>query len=289
MSDAAEKQTPEEVAVAKAQEYRAKFESTSDSTNAPDPVARTEDEVAEKPARPEGIPEKFWDAEAGAVNVDALLKSQQDLEARFRSDAAGSEKTDDAQAAEDAAEAGAVDAPVGLFEREAVKTARAAFAETGELSDDHYKALEAEGFDRETVDAYIEGQKVKAAIPFAAAYEAAGSEEGYGEMVEWMRANLDESDIEAYNVQMRTNNPAVIRSAVRNMAARFQAEANVEGNRVGGGVGATGAHTFGSRQEMADAINAVDAQGRRKYDNDPAYRAEVIKKIGNTRRAGIAM
>ena len=32
------------------------------------------------PARPEGVPEKFWDAAAGALRTDALLKSYTELE-----------------------------------------------------------------------------------------------------------------------------------------------------------------------------------------------------------------
>jgi len=37
----------------------------------------------DKTARPDGVPEKFWDAEAGALRVDALLKSYLELERRM--------------------------------------------------------------------------------------------------------------------------------------------------------------------------------------------------------------
>jgi hypothetical protein len=39
----------------------------------------------ELPARPAGVPEKFWDAEAGGLRVDALLKSYRELERRLGS------------------------------------------------------------------------------------------------------------------------------------------------------------------------------------------------------------
>lgn len=37
----------------------------------------------EASARPDGVPEKFWDAEAGALRADALLKSYLELERRM--------------------------------------------------------------------------------------------------------------------------------------------------------------------------------------------------------------
>ncbi|MFP4125391.1 MAG: capsid assembly protein [Alphaproteobacteria bacterium] len=51
----------------------------------------------ESPARPEGVPEKFWDPEAGQLRTDALLKSYLELERRLGADA---------QAASDPAVAG---------------------------------------------------------------------------------------------------------------------------------------------------------------------------------------
>jgi hypothetical protein len=36
-----------------------------------------------KPERPEDVPEKFWDAEQGALRVDALLKSYRELEKKL--------------------------------------------------------------------------------------------------------------------------------------------------------------------------------------------------------------
>lgn len=45
----------------------------------PKPDAARRD-AAPKPQRPPDVPEKFWDAEAGAVRVDALLKAYRDAE-----------------------------------------------------------------------------------------------------------------------------------------------------------------------------------------------------------------
>lgn len=88
---------------------------------------------------------------------------------------------------------------------------------------------------------------------------------------------------------MRTNDPRIIKAAVKSMNARFMAEANIEGEPVGGGAISSGSNVFNSRAEMAAAINATNERGQRKYDVDSAYRASVIKKIGATRKAGIAL
>lgn len=47
-----------------------------------EPAAVVADEPA-LPERPEGVPEKFWDAEAGTLRTDALLKSYMELERRM--------------------------------------------------------------------------------------------------------------------------------------------------------------------------------------------------------------
>lgn len=49
---------------------------------AADPVPEAEAMPA-APTRPEGVPEKFWDAEAGLVRTEALLKSYRELERKL--------------------------------------------------------------------------------------------------------------------------------------------------------------------------------------------------------------
>lgn len=46
-------------------------------------TALADDATPVKDARPEDVPEKFWDTEAGAVRVEALLKSYRELERRM--------------------------------------------------------------------------------------------------------------------------------------------------------------------------------------------------------------
>lgn len=279
-----QQQTPEARAAAKAAEYREKFASSTTDGDATEPVVRSGAEVTnEVPSKPEGVPDKFYNAETGEVDYAAWGKAHHELESKFH------QKPEDADSDAEGADE-QTEEPAGILERESVKAAREQFAKEGELTEENYKAIEAEtGFTKEDVDAWIEGQRVRASRPFAAAYEASGGEEAYEAMADWMRSNLDEDELEAYNVQMRTNDPRIIKAAVKSMNARFMAEANIEGESVGGSAISSGSNVFNSRAEMAAAINATNERGQRKYDVDSAYRASVIKKIGATRKAGIAL
>ena len=51
-----------------------------EAIDAPEAVARS--------TRPADVPEKFWDDEAGAVRIDALVKSYLELERKLGSDGA---------------------------------------------------------------------------------------------------------------------------------------------------------------------------------------------------------
>jgi len=46
-------------------------------------TALADDPTPQKGARPEEVPEKFWDTELGAIRVEALLKSYRELEKRL--------------------------------------------------------------------------------------------------------------------------------------------------------------------------------------------------------------
>ena len=59
----------------------------ADVDGAAAPLADAELDAAYQPspARPAGVPEKFWDAEAGCVRADALLKSYLEIERKLGS------------------------------------------------------------------------------------------------------------------------------------------------------------------------------------------------------------
>jgi len=272
-------------AAAAGQAYRDKFAAGTDDAT---PPTETPDETPadDAPVKPEHVPEKFWDAETGAVNYEAWNTAHSALETKFHSKDEtpdGSENKDDASA-DDATDGDSTEEKNALATPAATKAAES-YAENGSLTDADYTALEADGISRDMADAYIAGKESKAAEINNAAYEPAGGQEQYEAMIAWSAKNLDEPSKLAFNSQLATGNPDVIRAAVTALAAEYSKEATVEGDRVGGGATSNNSSTFASRAEMTQAINKLDDNGRRMYDVDPAYRTEVATKIGNSRRA----
>lgn len=266
---------------AKAQAYKASFGDNP-------PAAETPAETPVAHEKPEHVPEKFFNKDTGEVNYEAWNAAHAALEAKFHqgsNDTAGeSEETpaDDKPAAD-----GDSESPASvILETPAAQKAAAEYAEFGEISADGYKALEAQGLTRDVVDTYIAGQEAKAKVFSDAAYEPVGGEEAYGEMIQWAAENLDEASKAAYNAQVATGNPAVIRKAVESLAAIYGKEATVEGERTGGSPPADSSAVFNSRAEMTAAINKVGENGKRLYDVDSAYRNDVMRKIGNSRKKG---
>lgn len=101
---------------------------------------------------------------------------------------------------------------------------------------------------------------------------AVGGEEQYNDMLGWAGQNLNSQEIEMYDAIMDQGDPAAAYWAVQALSYRYR-EANVtEGNLVQGKAASQGAG-FRSQAEL------VEAMGDPRYDRDPAYRADVMRKL----------
>lgn len=269
--------------VALAQEHRAKFsDEPAPEPEAPAPVVHD---------RPEHVPEKFFDTATGVVNYEAWNKAHTELESKFHqgsSDDADGGDTDTPADDKPAADGSSNDdaTVTEVLETPAAKDAAAEYAENRVITDKTYAALEKQGISRDMVDMYVAGQESKASVLSTAAFTPAGGEERYTAMIEWAAKNLDEPSKKAFNTQVSSGDPDVISNAVTALAAEYGKTETVEGERTGGTPSVGNSSTFASRHEMTTAINALDENGKRKYDVDPAYRLEVTRKIGNSRNAG---
>jgi hypothetical protein len=228
-----------------------------------------DDQQVEAPVRPDNIPEKFWDAEKGEVNVEALLKAQQDAEKALRQ---GQQPADDEVPAEgDQSEQDNV-----------VEAASAEFAEKGELTGDTYEALNKVGISKEMVDSYISGQLAVVDKLRNSAYSPFDGQEGYEAAADWAAANLSETEIQALDVQLTSTNPDIVAEGAKALASRYQAEADVEPGTIRGNAnsGVTGGYYKSSGEMMKDMSS-------RQYRTDSAFRAEVAAKIERAERAGV--
>jgi hypothetical protein len=232
------------------------------------------------PEKPEGIPDKFYNAETGVVDYTALAKSYVELEKSKgkqveppKADAKKPEGTTppadaEVKAATDAVEAAGLDMPSLSQE----------FATNGELSEDSYAKLDKAGISKDLVDSFIEGQQAKAEVARGQAFSITEGQEGYTAMVAYAQANLTPAEIDAYNTAVNSPIPSVRELAVRGMWSRYSNESgNTGGNLITNKTNTkVGSDVYQSRAEMMSDMNDP------KYKTDEAFRSKVSAKLGRS-------
>jgi len=212
-----------------------------------EPTQKTQ-ETAERPA---WLPEGFDSPEDLAKAYSELQSSQQN-------------KTEEQPMS---AEEVAVDEKLGKFSSE--------FFETGSLSPDSYKELSKMGYPRSVVDQFIEGQKARMSIEETQILSEIGGKDEYTAMTQWAGKNMKQNEIEAYNRAVESGDLDSAMFAVKGLQARYKAASGAAEPRfVQGGKTAPGGYD--------SVAQVVAAMSDKRYSTDPAYRAEVERKIGNS-------
>lgn len=230
-------------------------------------------------SRPDHIPEKFWDAEKGAVNVDALAKSYTELE-KFKGakpaeqePAANADPEAPPAKIEKPAEA-AAESPVAS----AIQAAREVYAQNGELTDEALEGLRQVGFDDNTINAYLAGVKAQEAAFTLKVYELAGGQDVYAGASDWAAKNFTDTEVEAYNAAL--DNPQLMSTAIQGLVARYRAAVPSEGGFVKPSSVPAVSHLYTDKDQF------LRDQQDPRYDNDPVFRKEVIDRYRKSREAG---
>ena len=215
--------------------------------------------------RPGWLPEKF-------KTVEDMAKAYGELEKKI----SGAGK----QPAEEQAVAPAPD-PTSVNAEQAANQLKsngldfnslsAEYARDGELSKQSYTDLEAKGYPKDLVDAWIEGQKAVVANTQQRVFNEVGGEQRYREMVGWAAANLSTTEIDAYNAATEQGE-ASAKWAAAGLMAKYEAANGKEGKLIQG-FASSGSAGFASRQQLVDAMNDP------RYQRDPAFRREVADKL----------
>ena len=104
--------------------------------------------------------------------------------------------------------------------------------------------------------------------------ESAGGDKAYANVVNWAKANLDSSQTDAFDEVVNTGSIQAIKLAVAGLKAEYDKANGVEGRMVTGKTAPPqSGDVFRSQAEL------VEAMSDRRYDNDPAYRQDVIEKL----------
>ena len=102
---------------------------------------------------------------------------------------------------------------------------------------------------------------------------AAGGEANYNRVIEWAASNLPDRQINAFDSVVDSGNPAAIGIAFQGLQSQYNEANGYEGRMLQGKPASSTGDVFRSQAEL------VAAMGDPRYDNDPAYRADVVKKL----------
>lgn len=241
----------------------AKYEASQNTPSTPK-------ESATQPApKPEHVPEKFWDAATGETNYEALAKAYLELESKL-----GRPQTEEVSEQPQATEPESVKAELATkgLDYEAFA---ASFAANGKLTEADYKSLEDVGIPKALADSFVAGQVALAESTRTKGFELVGGEESYTQMVEWAKASLSPSEIDAYNSAV-SGTPAQLELAILGLQAKYKSEVGTQPKLFTGSTQTTQTGGYHSKAELtADMRNP-------QYSRDPAYRAAVQAKLAAT-------
>ena len=100
-----------------------------------------------------------------------------------------------------------------------------------------------------------------------------GGEAEYAKLINWAGENLTKDAIEAFDNVVESGNVQMIKLAIAGVKAQYEAENGTEGRMLSGKPPKSSADAFRSQAELVAAMSDP------KYDNDPAYRQDVMEKL----------
>jgi hypothetical protein len=142
-----------------------------------------------------------------------------------------------------------------------------------EPDDEPEEAEEAEE-DNDDAEESTEGQLTEAQAEQL--YKMVGGEKAYDSMMEWAGQSLSKEEIEMYDSVMESGNANSIYFAVQALNNKYSDAVGSEGQLLTGRGSAESNAVFRSQSELVQAMNDP------RYDNDPAYRSDVMAKLENS-------
>ena len=101
----------------------------------------------------------------------------------------------------------------------------------------------------------------------------AGGDEGYESMIGWAKGALQQEEISMYDAVMEKGDPLSCFFAVQALKYRYDEAAGVDGQMLTGKAPSNRGDQFKSNAQLVEAMNDP------RYDNDPAFRKEVMEKL----------
>ena len=140
---------------------------------------------------------------------------------------------------------------------------------------------------QDLVNAYIEIQKNNPQAQQTQAVElsdsnvneiqnAAGGSNAYDQLTSWAADNLPEQEIDAFDNLIDGGNVAAIKMGLTALQSKYNDANGYEGRMLQGKSPNSSGQVYRSQAEL------VQAMGDPRYENDPAYRQDVIERLNNS-------
>ena len=268
---------------------------TFTSDNTPDAeVLTSEGEVKLSPEEQDSLQvgEKMVAEQEGLLA--GKYKSAEDLEAAYLSLQKKLGENDGVQEGQEAEEVKAEETK----EEEKPAETTPAMALITEASDEYYKndgVLSEKTIEKfssmsssDLVNAYIEAQKQNPQLNANQApatlsdaevnqvQNAAGGLAEYNKVIDWAGSNLDNKSIQAFDSVVDSGTIAAINIAFQGLKSKYIEANGYEGRMLTGKAPKKQGDVYRSQAELVAAMSDP------RYDNDPAYRADVIEKLSQS-------
>ena len=156
------------------------------------------------------------------------------------------------------------------------------YANENSLSDDTIEKFSSMN-SKELVNAYIQSLKNAPAQETAEVdmsdadvnqvQNSVGGEKQYNAVVSWAAENLPKNKLDAFDNLVGTGNTEAIELAIAGLKAQYDNANGYEGRTLQGKPAKSSGDVFRSQAELVAAV------GDPRYENDPAYRHDVIEKL----------
>ena len=103
-----------------------------------------------------------------------------------------------------------------------------------------------------------------------------GGDKAYRSMLDWAGDNFSKEEVEMYDGVMESGNPNAIFFAVQALQARYNDAVGSDGQLLTGRGAQNTDDSFKSQAELVAAMSDP------RYDRDPAYRADLMRRLENS-------
>ena len=211
-------------------------------------------------------------------NAEELEKAYIELQQKLGSDEKGeteSEQTDETE-----------ELPEITPEIQLITDASLEFNEKGEVGAETLEKFQ-QMSSKDLVSAYMEMQSIAAKAPAPESPESpdltdaevnsiknsAGGEQEYSNLLNWAGQNLPKSTVDAFDTLCDSGDVQSIQLAVSGIKAQYENANGYEGRMLSGKPPQSSGDVFNSQAQVVEAMSDP------RYDNDPAFRQEVMNKL----------